>query len=82
MVLARFVPEGPIALAGDDTVEEHPGRNVHGKGRHHDQVRSTHCFTEYRWGHTWVVLTVLVPFPVTTRRRAPPLLIALDQPEE
>jgi hypothetical protein len=25
---------------------------------------------------------VLVPFPVTTCRRAPPLLIALDQPEE
>src|SRR5208337_2639189 len=31
-VLARFVPEGPIELAGDDTVEEHPGKNVYGKG--------------------------------------------------
>ena len=39
-VLARFVPEGAIELAGDDTVEEHPGKNVYGKGCHRDPVRS------------------------------------------
>ena len=41
-VLARFVPDGPIELAGDDTVEEHPGKKVYGKGCHRDPVRSTH----------------------------------------
>ena len=69
-VLARFVPEGPIELAGDDTVEEHPGKNVYGKGCHRDPVRSTHSFTAYRWGHKWVALTVLVrvPFPLVDGR--------------
>ncbi len=41
-VLARFAPRGPILLAGDDTVTEHPGPRVFGKGRHRDPVRSTH----------------------------------------
>jgi DDE superfamily endonuclease len=81
-VLARFVPHGPIALAGDDTVEEHPGKHVYGKGRHRDPVRSTASFTAYRWGHRWVVVAVLVRVPFATRRWALPLLVALDQPEE
>ena len=81
-VLARFVPEGPIELAGDDTVEEHPGKNVYGKGCHRDPVRSTHSFTAYRWGHKWVALTVLVRVPFATRRWALPLLMTLYLPEE
>src|SRR5271157_2764023 len=81
-VLARFVPDGPIELAGDDTVEEHPGKNVYGKGCHRDPVRSTHSFTAYRWGHKWVALTVLVRVPFATRRWALPLLMALYLPEE
>src|SRR5215467_12571757 len=61
-ILARFlldhwVPEGPIFLAGDDTVDEHRGAKVYGKGCHRDPVRSTHSYTAYRWGHKWVVLT-------------------------
>ena len=81
-VLARFVPEGPIELAGDDTVEEHPGKNVYGKGCHRDPVRSTHSFTAYRWGHKWVALTVLVRVPFATGRWALPLLMTLYLPEE
>jgi DDE superfamily endonuclease len=81
-VLARFVPQGPVALAGDDTVTEHPGPKVYGKGCHRDPVRSTHSFTAYRWGHKWVVLALLVRFPFTTRRWALPLLVALYRSEE
>jgi hypothetical protein len=81
-VLARFIPQGPILLAGDDTVAEHRGTHVYGKGCHRDPVRSTHSFTAYRWGHKWVTLTVLVPLPFTTRRWALPLLITLYQSEE
>jgi DDE superfamily endonuclease len=47
-VLARFAPRGPVALAGDDTVTEHPGATVYGKGCHRDPVRSTKSFTAYR----------------------------------
>ncbi|HMB06150.1 MAG TPA: transposase [Isosphaeraceae bacterium] len=81
-VLARFVPRGPIALAGDDTVEEHPGAHVYGKGCHRDPVRSTASFTAYRWGHKWVVLAVLVRVPFATRRWALPLVVALYRPED
>jgi hypothetical protein len=80
-VLARFAPAGPILLAGDDTVTEHPGPHVYGKGRHRDPVRSTHTYTAFRWGHKWVVLALLVNVPWATRRWALPLLVALYRPK-
>jgi hypothetical protein len=81
-VLGRFAPRGPVELAGDDTVTEHPGTKVYGKGCHRDPVRSTHSFTAYRWGHKWVVLALLVRFPFCRRRWALPLMVALYRPEE
>jgi hypothetical protein len=81
-VLARFAPRGVIELAGDDTVAEHPGPEVYGKGRHRDPVRSTHSYTAFRWGHKWVVLAVLVRLPFATRRWALPLLAALYRSED
>ena len=81
VVLARFAPDGPIVLVGDDTVTEHPGPHVYGKGCHRDPVRSTHAFTAFRWGHKWVVLAALARFPFATRPWALPLLVALYQPE-
>src|SRR4051794_27382098 len=58
-ILDHYVPDGPVFLAGDDTVDEHRGAKVHGKGCHRDPVRSTHAFTAYRWGHKWVVLRII-----------------------
>jgi hypothetical protein len=82
-VIARWLPEGPIVVAGDDTVDEHRGKNVYGKGRHRDPVRSTHRYTAFRWGHKWLVVAVLVPFPFSRRRWALPVLVALYRsPEE
>jgi hypothetical protein len=80
--LDRFAPDGPVLLAGDDTVTEHRGARVFGKGRHRDPVRSTRSFTAYRWGHKWVVLALL-DRPASGRRRwALPLMVALYRPEE
>jgi hypothetical protein len=76
-LLDHLVPEGPVLLAGDDTVDEHTGDKVFGKGCHRDPVRSTHSYTAFRWGHKWVVLAVLVRFPFTRRLWALPVLIAL-----
>jgi hypothetical protein len=81
-VFARFAPRGTIDLVGDDTVTEHPGPKVYGKGCHRDPVRSTRSFTAYRWGHKWVVLALLVGFPFCRRRWALPLMVALYRPEE
>ena len=76
-ILARWAPDGPVCLAGDDTVDEHRGAKVYGKGCHRDPVRSTHSYTAYRWGHKWVVLAILVKFPFATRPWALPVLAVL-----
>ena len=81
-LLDYVVPPGPVLLAGDDTVTEHPGPKIFGKGRHRDGVRSSHSYTAYRWGHKWVVVSVLVKLPFATRPWALPVLVALYRPPE
>lgn len=81
-VLRRWVPQGPVFLCGDDTVDEHRGAKVYGKACHRDAVRSTHSFTAFRWGHKWVVLAILVKFPFSTRPWALPVLVALYRSKE
>jgi hypothetical protein len=76
-VFDHLVPDERVCLVGDDTVDEHPGDKVFGKGCHRDAVRSSRSFTAYRWGHKWVVLSVLVQFPFCHRRWALPVLVAL-----
>lgn len=75
-ILPHWVPQGPVVRAGDDTVEEPPGRKVFGKARHRDPVRSSHTVTAWRWGHKWVVLSSLVQFPFARRPWALPVLVA------
>jgi hypothetical protein len=77
LVVQRLVPTGVIHVAGDDTVDEHRGKKVFGKGRHRDAVRSSHSYTAFRYGHKWVVLAILVRLPFTTRLWALPILVVL-----
>src|SRR5215207_11298573 len=81
-LVRRFLPDGPVVLVGDDTVDGHPGRTVYGKARHRDPVRSSHAYTAWRYGHKWVVLAVLVKFPFATRRWALPVLVDLYRSAE
>jgi hypothetical protein len=76
-LLRHFGPMGVVTLVGDDTVTEHPGRKIYGKGRHRDPIRSSHSYTAWRWGHKWVVLAVLVRFAFASRPWALPVLVAL-----
>jgi hypothetical protein len=71
-----------VCLVGDDTVDGHKGPKVYGKARHRDAVRSTHSYTAWRYGHTWVVLAVLVKLPFATRPWALPVLIDLYRSAE
>ena len=63
-LIGHFAASGSIQLAGDDTVDEHRGKKVFGKGRHRDAVRSSQSYTAFRYGHKWVVLAILVKFPL------------------
>src|SRR5438270_2399486 len=77
-LLAARSPDGaPLVLVGDDTVDGHTGPRVYGKARHRDPVRSTHSYTTWRYGHKWVVLAVLVRFPLAARPWALPVLVDL-----
>lgn len=76
-IVRHFAAAGAIHLAGDDTVDEHRGKKVFGKGRHRDAVRSSHSYTAFRYGHKWVVLAILVRLPWTPRLWALPVLVVL-----
>jgi hypothetical protein len=78
----HLVPNGPVRLVGDDTVDGHPGPKVYGKARHRDAVRSSHSYVAWRYGHKWVVLAVLVQFPFATRPWALPVLVDLYRSED
>jgi hypothetical protein len=76
-IIGHFAASGSISLAGDDTVDEHRGKKVFGKGRHRDAVRSSQSYTAFRYGHKWVVLAILVRFPFASRPWALPILVTL-----
>ncbi len=44
-----------MILVGDDTIDGHAGEHVYGKARRRDQVRSSHAYTAWKYGHRWVV---------------------------
>lgn len=79
MVLELLPSDQAVRLAIDDTVFQHRGKKVYGKGCHRDAVRSAggpQAMVK-KWGHKWVVLAVLTPLPFTRRLWALPVLCAL-----
>jgi len=56
-------PRRPVMLAIDDTLARKRGLKVYGVGMHHDPLLSTRKTALMNWGHSWVVLSVLVRFP-------------------
>lgn len=77
IILKKLVPKGRVFLAIDDTVAEHPGKKVWGKGRHRDAVRSSHSYTTYLWGHKWVVISIVLKLPFSNRHWALPIMACL-----
>jgi hypothetical protein len=80
--LDPVVPPGPVLLAGDATVTEHPGPKVFGQGRHRDGGRSSHRSTAYRWGPTGGVVSVLGKLPFARRPWALPGWVACSRPPD
>ena len=75
----RFVPEGETVLvAADDTLGRKTGRHIWGAGMHHDPLRSTPARPAFSFGHSWVVLSIIVPLPFASHRRfAIPFMLRL-----
>jgi SRSO17 transposase len=62
-IVAALLPPGAIKLTLDDTLCCKRGLKMFGVGMHHDSKRSTRMHKVTSWGHSWVVLAVVVTLP-------------------
>jgi hypothetical protein len=76
-IVEQLLSEGRIVVALDDTLAAKKGPKIWGIGCHLDAVRSTKQFRAFSFGHVWVVLSVVVPVPFSSRRWALPVLFRL-----
>lgn len=81
LLLQVFVPQGPIVMGGDDTIERRRGRRIAAKGIYRDPVRSSHSHFVKASGLRWLSLMLLVPIPFAKRVWALPFLTVLAPSE-
>ena len=62
-LILPWLDDGPIPLALDDTLARKRGLKIHGVGMHHDPLLSTRKVALTNWGHSWVILGVIVRLP-------------------
>lgn len=58
-----WLGDGTVFLSLDDTLARKRGLKIFGVGMHHDPLLSTRKVALVNWGHSWVVLSVMVRFP-------------------
>jgi hypothetical protein len=63
LLLKALLPEGVVELSLDDTEARKRGRKVYGAGMHRDAQLSSHKRPVLTWGHSWVLLCVIVRLP-------------------
>jgi hypothetical protein len=81
LLVQRFVPQGPIVLGVDDTIERRRGKQIQAKGIYRDPVRSSHSHFVKASGLRWVSLMLLAPVPWAARTWALPFLTCLAPSE-
>jgi DDE superfamily endonuclease len=81
LLVAAFVPTGPLLLGIDETIERRRGKRIAAKGIYRDPVRSSHQHFVKASGLRWICLMLLVPIPWAGRVWALPFLTALAPSE-
>jgi hypothetical protein len=81
LLVATFVPTGPLLFGIDETLERRRGKRIAAKGIYRDPVRSSHRHFVKASGLRWVCLMLLVPIPWAGRTWALPVLTALAPSE-
>jgi hypothetical protein len=81
LLVEVFVPEGPLVLGVDETLERRRGKKVGAKGIYRDPVRSTHHHFVKASALRWICVTLLTPVPWASRVWALPFLSALAYSE-
>jgi DDE superfamily endonuclease len=76
-----FVPEGPMVIAIDETIERRWGARIRARGIYRDPVRSSHGHFVKASGLRWISLMLLAPIPWAGRVWALPFLTVLAPSE-
>jgi hypothetical protein len=80
-LIATFVPEGPVVIAIDETIERRWGARIRARGIYRDPVRSSHGHFVKASGLRWISLMLLAPIPWAGRVWALPFLTVLAPSE-
>ena len=81
LLVATFVPQGPVVIGIDETIERRWGPKIKARGIYRDPVRSSHGHFVKASGLRWMVVMLLVPIPWAGRVWALPFLSALAPSE-
>jgi hypothetical protein len=77
LLVAAFVPRGPVLLGVDDTIERRRGKRISAKGIYRDPVRSSKSLFVKTSGLRWLSLMLLAPITWAGRVWALPFLTVL-----
>ncbi len=81
LLVAAFVPSGPVVAGIDETIERRGGASIKARGIYRDPVRSSHGHFVKASGLRWISLMLLAPVPFAGRVWALPFLTALAPSE-
>src|SRR5215207_5126073 len=63
LLVAAFVPTGPVVVGLDDTIERRWGAKIKARGIYRDPVRSSHGHFVKASGLRWLCVMLLAPIP-------------------
>jgi len=81
LLVAAFVPDGPVVVGIDETIERRWGARIKARGIYRDPVRSSRGHFVKASGLRWISLMLLAPVPFAGRVWALPFLTALAPSE-
>jgi len=81
LLLGAFVPDGPVVIGIDETIERRWGPKIKARGIYRDPVRSSRGHFVKASGLRWISLMLLAPVPWAGRIWALPFLTALAPSE-
>jgi hypothetical protein len=76
-----FVPQGPLVIGIDETLERRQGEKIRAKGIYRDATRSSKSHFVKASGLRWISLMLLAPIPFAQRTWALPFLSVLAPSE-
>ena len=77
LLVEAFVPEGPLVVGVDETLERRRGKKIDAKGVYRDPVRSSRSQVVKATGLRWVCVTLLAEIPWARKVWALPFLSTL-----